>query len=67
LISWLLSRFVEKKYFHGNVGTYKIGEHPWHNALGFFCLGTSLKIHIEMKRELYKAYGNIFAFFWSGN
>jgi hypothetical protein len=24
-ISWLLSHFVEKKHFHGNVGTYKIG------------------------------------------
>jgi hypothetical protein len=39
--------------FHGNVGTYKIGEHPWHNALEFFCLGTSLKIHIEIKMELF--------------
>jgi len=28
LISWLLSRFVEKKYFCGNVGTYEIGELP---------------------------------------
>jgi hypothetical protein len=25
-ISSLLSRFVGKKYFHGNVGTYEIGE-----------------------------------------
>jgi hypothetical protein len=24
-ISSLLSRFVKKKYFHGNMGTYKIG------------------------------------------
>jgi hypothetical protein len=28
LISWLLSRFVEKKYFYGNVGTYEIGDLP---------------------------------------
>jgi hypothetical protein len=27
-ISLLLSCFVEKKYFLGNVGTYKIGELP---------------------------------------
>jgi hypothetical protein len=39
--------------FHGNVGTYKIGEHPWHIALGFFCLGTSLKFYIEIKMELF--------------
>jgi hypothetical protein len=28
LISWLVSRFVEKKYFCGNVGTHEIGELP---------------------------------------
>jgi hypothetical protein len=28
LIAWLLSRFVENKYFCGNVGTYEIGELP---------------------------------------
>jgi hypothetical protein len=28
LIAWLLSRFVEKKYFFGNLGTYEIGELP---------------------------------------
>jgi len=27
-ISLLLSHFVEKKYFHGNTGTYKIGGAP---------------------------------------
>jgi hypothetical protein len=27
-VSWLLSHFVEKKYFCGNVGTYEIGELP---------------------------------------
>jgi hypothetical protein len=27
-ISSLLSHFVEKKYFHGNMGTYKIGGAP---------------------------------------
>jgi hypothetical protein len=39
-------RFVEKKYFHWNMGTYQIGE-----LLGFFCWGRSLKIHIEIKRD----------------
>jgi hypothetical protein len=24
----LLSHFIEKKYFHGNMGTYKIGGAP---------------------------------------
>jgi len=51
--SSLLYYFIEKKYFHGNVGTYKIGELPGHNALRFFCWGRSLKIHIEIKRELF--------------
>jgi hypothetical protein len=46
LISLLLSRFAGKKYFHGNMGTYEIGEL-------FFCWGRSLKIHIEIKRELF--------------
>jgi hypothetical protein len=27
-ISYVLSCFIEKKYFHGNVGTYKIGGAP---------------------------------------
>jgi hypothetical protein len=31
----------------------KLGELRWHNALGFFCWGRSLKIHIEIKRELF--------------
>ncbi len=35
------------------MGTYKIWELPQHNALGFFCWGRSLKIHIELKRELF--------------
>jgi hypothetical protein len=35
-ISLLLSGLVEKKYLDGNVGTYKIGEFPWHNDLGFY-------------------------------
>jgi hypothetical protein len=38
------------------VGTWeniKLGELPWHNALGFFWRGRSLKIHIEIKRELF--------------
>ncbi len=33
--------------------SYKIGELPWHNAQGFFCQRRSLKIHIEIKWELY--------------
>jgi hypothetical protein len=53
LFSLLLSCFLEKKYFHGNVGTYKIGELCQHNGLGFFCWGRSLKIHIEIERELF--------------
>jgi hypothetical protein len=33
------------------MGTYKIGELPWHNAIGFFCGGKrSLKLHIEIKK-----------------
>jgi hypothetical protein len=26
------------KYFHGNMGTYKIGELPWHNTQGWVLL-----------------------------
>jgi len=29
LIFSILSLFVEKKYFHGNLGTYKIGNVPY--------------------------------------
>jgi hypothetical protein len=29
-----------------------LGELPRHNTLGFFCWGRSLKIRIEIKREL---------------
>jgi hypothetical protein len=28
LVSSLLSKFIENKYFHGNVGTYKIEGAP---------------------------------------
>jgi hypothetical protein len=28
IFSWVLSCFIEKKYFHGKVGTYKIGGAP---------------------------------------
>jgi hypothetical protein len=38
------------------VGTWeniKLGELPWHNGLGFFWRGRSLKIHIEIKRALF--------------
>jgi hypothetical protein len=30
-----------------------LGEFPWKNALRFFCWGRSLKIHIEIKSELF--------------
>jgi hypothetical protein len=32
----------------------KLEELPWHNTLGFFCWGSSLKIHMEIRRELFK-------------
>jgi hypothetical protein len=32
----------------------KLGKLPQHNALGFFCWRISLKIHKEVKRELFK-------------
>jgi len=42
---------VKKKFFDGNMGTYKIGGVPLaHNTLG----GRSLKTHIKIKRELFK-------------
>jgi len=43
------------------MGTYKIGGVPQHNALGLFCWGGSLKIQIEVKRELitYSYYLNV--------
>ncbi len=55
LISLLHSSFIEKKYFHGNMGTYKIGgSSPCITPLGsFFSWGRSLKIQIEIKRELF--------------
>jgi hypothetical protein len=50
----LLSCFLEKKYFHGNVGTYKIGELHQHISLGFFCWGRSLKnTHRNRKGVVY--------------
>jgi hypothetical protein len=51
-VSCLLSHMVEKKYFHGNMRTYKIvGRSPTY--LAFFYWGRSLKIHTEIKRELF--------------
>jgi hypothetical protein len=40
------------------MGTYKIGGSSLgiNNALGFFCWGRSLKIHIEIKRGLFYIY-----------
>jgi len=52
-ISSLLSCFIETKYFHGNVGTYKIGELTTPPPLRFFGLGRSLEIHLEIKRKLF--------------
>jgi hypothetical protein len=57
-ISSCLSHFIKEKYFHGNMGTYTIGGAPWHNALGFFCWGRSLKIHREIKREFFTLSGS---------
>ncbi len=38
--------------FYGNVGTHKNRRiSPWHNALGFFSWGRSLKVHREIKRQ----------------
>jgi hypothetical protein len=34
LIFSLLSCFVKKKYFYGNMGTYKNADLPKHNPLG---------------------------------
>jgi hypothetical protein len=38
----------------------KLGKLPPDNALGFFCWGRSLKIHMEIKRELFRNIRNIF-------
>jgi hypothetical protein len=46
LISLLHSHFIEKKYFCGNTGTYKIGGAP----AAYRPRGRSLKIHIEIKK-----------------
>jgi hypothetical protein len=32
----------------------KLGEFPWNNALRFFCWGRPLKVHIEIKNELFR-------------
>jgi hypothetical protein len=45
--------FCKGKKLNGNMEEYNIGELPRHRALGFFCWETSLKIHIEIKRELF--------------
>jgi hypothetical protein len=31
----------------------KLGELPWHNTLGVLCWGRSLKIQVEIKREVF--------------
>jgi len=46
-ISSLLSRFVGKNYFHGNVGSCPA------YCPRVLLQGRSLKIHIEIKRELF--------------
>jgi hypothetical protein len=50
----LLSCLVKKKCFHGNVGTYEnwgssLSITAWGSSVG----GRSLKIHIEIKREVF--------------
>jgi hypothetical protein len=46
-------RFIKRKYFHGNMGTYKIGGVPAEYCPRIFCWGRSCKIHIKIKRELF--------------
>jgi hypothetical protein len=56
LFPQLLSCFVEKKYFHGKMGTCKIGADPHiTGALRFFCSrrNPSKYEYIEIKRELF--------------
>jgi hypothetical protein len=38
----------------------KLGELLQHNTLGFFCCGRQLKIHIEIKRELFTMEGVVY-------
>jgi hypothetical protein len=45
----LLSHFIEIFPWEH----IKLGELPRHNALGFFCLGRSLEIHTQIKREFF--------------
>ncbi len=56
-ISLLLFHFLKTKYFHRNVGTYKIGVALPHNILGFFCWGRSLKRHKEIRELFMKCEG----------
>jgi hypothetical protein len=49
LISLIFSHFIEKKYFYGNMGTYKIGEVPLEYRPKV--RGRSLKLHIEIKSK----------------
>jgi hypothetical protein len=47
--------------------TYKLGELPQHNALGFFCWGRFLKIHRKEKGVVYRAlflFGTSMVLFW---
>jgi hypothetical protein len=45
--------FIIKRYFHGKGELIKLGELPSINAIGFFCWGRSLTVHIEIKRALF--------------
>jgi hypothetical protein len=49
--TWEHIKLVEKKYFHENMGTYKIGgvSHAQRPRV-FFGWGRSLKIHLENKK-----------------
>jgi hypothetical protein len=51
MFSWKLLELKKSSSFL--VGTCKIGELRQHNGLGFFCCWRSLKIHIEIERELF--------------
>jgi hypothetical protein len=50
------------------MGTWEhieLGELPQHNALGFFCWGRFLKIHTEIKRELFTEHSSFLELLWS--
>jgi hypothetical protein len=52
-VSSLFYHFAKKNISMEMWELIKLEELPWHNALGFFCRGRSLKTYIEIKRELF--------------